>query len=164
MPNWVFTSMTVKGDAKKVAEFREKARQPYKTQHNSPFTNEREERVKEGPLLLWNFIEPEDKEAYHSDDETDGWYAWNNRNWGTKWDVSAELEQDEPELLEYRFDTAWAPAEGAFVAMVKQHPDLHFYFFCEEEQGWGVEYESSDGELVTVQEWDIPEHEEREET
>jgi hypothetical protein len=41
--------------------------------------------------------------------------------------------------------------------MVEQHPKLSFTFHCEEEQGWGVEYEGTDGELTVTKEWDIPE-------
>jgi hypothetical protein len=40
--------------------------------------------------------------------------------------------------------------------MVEQHQKLHFNFECEEEQGWGVEYESFNGNLSLVKEWDIP--------
>jgi len=45
--------------------------------------------------------------------------------------------------------------------MVEQHPELKFEFRCQEEQGWGVVFESEDGELNEVESWDIPEtHEE----
>ena len=40
--------------------------------------------------------------------------------------------------------------------MVEQHPTLAFSFHCEEEQGWGVEYDSVSGELVETNSWDIP--------
>ena len=40
--------------------------------------------------------------------------------------------------------------------MVEQHPELTFYFECEEEQGWGAEYEGKEGKLSLVKEWDIP--------
>ena len=41
--------------------------------------------------------------------------------------------------------------------MVEQHPDLSFSIRCEEEQGWGVEFDGTDGELSVTKEWDIPE-------
>jgi hypothetical protein len=51
--------------------------------------------------------------------------------------------------------------------MVAQHPELDFDFSSEEEQGWGAEYTSSDGDdvdengvltksLIMTREWDIP--------
>jgi hypothetical protein len=40
--------------------------------------------------------------------------------------------------------------------MVEQFPTLNFKFYCEEEQGWGVEFVGEDGELSVSDEWDIP--------
>jgi hypothetical protein len=179
MPNWVFTTASVHGSAAKIVEFREKARQPYNTYYEDWQTKEVKEQQREGDLLFWNFVQPENKQAYFGDAHGtkpegyeswssekrlahdlkfsgQGWYDWNVTNWGTKWEVDATLEQDEPEFLEYRFDTAWSPAEEAFRAMVEQHPDLSFSFYCEEEQGWGVEYDGTDGELTVTKQWDIP--------
>jgi hypothetical protein len=93
-----------------------------------------------------------------------GWYDWNVRNWGCKWDAgSDELDTDLDEVkagketsLTYRFETPWSPAEGAYRAMVEQHPELSFEFHCEEEQGWGVVFEGEAGVLSISKEWDIP--------
>jgi hypothetical protein len=41
-------------------------------------------------------------------------------------------------------------------AMVEQHPELTFHFYCEEEQGWGGEFSASGGELSETRSWDIP--------
>ncbi len=99
------------------------------------------------------------------------WYDWNVREWGTKWDASSvELETDLSALddgpnrsILYRFETAWSIPEPIFRAMVEQHPELDFDFYSEEEQGWGAQFTSSDGEeegekrsLVLTKEWDIP--------
>ncbi len=99
-------------------------------------------------------------------------YNWNVREWGTKWDAcSAELSTDLSTLedsspnnsIQYRFETAWSIPVPVFQAMVKQHPELEFDFYSEEEQGWGAEFTSSDGEeqgeersLIVTKEWDIP--------
>lgn len=131
-------------------------------------------------LSFWNFKRPKDTATYFSTDSvkpegyedmtfdermahslsysSDGWYDWNVREWGTKWDATdVELEQYlKNKTIVYRFTTAWSPPEGAFQAMIEQHPRLHFKFECEEEQGWGVEYESFNGNLSVVKEWDIP--------
>lgn len=147
-------------------------------------------------LSFWNFIAPTEEELPYyfghktkAEDEPDpdatseermakalsfsgsGWYDWNVRNWGVKWDAgNAELNTDLSELdgklqnsLSYTFDTAWGIPEGVFRAMVQQHPELDFDFYSEEEQGWGAEFTSSDGEkdgeersLILTREWDIP--------
>jgi hypothetical protein len=147
------------------------------------------------PLSFWNFIEPESKDAYFADAHGkkpegyeawsmedkmaydlkftgDGWYDWNVRNWGTKWDASdAEItdgtDDEKTACLSYTFQTAWSIPEPVFTAMVRQHPELTFDFECEEEQGWGAEFTSSDGDdvdengvltksLIMTREWDIP--------
>lgn len=141
----------------------------------------------ESVLSFWNFVKPTDEELPYyfghktkPEDETpegasmeerldkkltfsgSGWYDWNVRNWGTKWDAgSAELEEDLAELkdtdtLTYRYETAWGIPDGAMTAMVSQHPELTFHFECEEEQGWGAEFEGKEGELSMLKEWDIP--------
>ena len=137
-------------------------------------------------ISFWNFLAPTEEEIPYyfghktkPEDERDetlsveeqvaksmkfegsGWYDWNIRNWGCKWDAGSDtlhtdLEDGEIANLTYTFETAWSPAEGAFRAMTEQHPELTFAFENEEEQGWGVNYEGEDGELSIVREWDIP--------
>lgn len=101
-------------------------------------------------------------------------YDWNVRNWGTKWDA-CDVSADEPTIDEkaglasvsFSFNTAWGIPEPVFQAIVQQHPELDFNFESEEEQGWGAEYTSSDGDdldedgkpmksLIMTREWDIP--------
>ena len=182
MPNWVFTTMSVHGEPEQIAEFRDKAKKPYNTYYPDWQTKEIKESQMEGDLLFWNFVEPENKDAYFGDAHGtkpegyeswsmeerlahdmkfsgDGWYDWNVKNWGTKWEARGVLEQEDEDgkYLRYQFDTAWSPAEPAFRAMVEQHPNLSFSIRCEEEQGWGVEFDGTDGELSVTNEWDIPE-------
>ena len=140
-------------------------------------------------ISFWNFIAPtEEEKPYYfgnkvkPEDEPDpnatqeermakamsfsgsGWYDWNIRNWGCKWNANSdELDTDLDEVkagtetsLTYRFETAWSPAEGVFRAMTEQHPELSFEFHNEEEQGWGVVFEGENGTLIMVKEWDIP--------
>ena len=107
----------------------------------------------------YDAMSTEERMAYSMQFASDGWYDWNVRNWGTKWDThNPEIVNNDLSSgsLVYRFDTAWSPAEGAFRAMVSQHPQLLFDFYNEEEQGWGVEFRGKNGELSVVREWDIP--------
>lgn len=62
-------------------------------------------------------------------EEEENWYGWNVDNWGTKWDVYIEVENDrlqrlDDETLSLSFDTAWGPP-------------IAFYNFLFEE-GWDV--------------------------
>jgi len=179
MPNWVYNNLTITGDEKAIAEFKELAAKPYNTYYEDYKTNQQVEKPHEGAIQFWNFIQPENKQAYFgasdykpegydemSSEEklahsmkfsSDGWYDWNLRNWDTKWDAcDPSLNTDTPTELQYSFSTAWSAAEGAYRAMVEQFPTLHFEFHCEEEQGWGVEFAGENGELFVVKEWDVP--------
>ena len=62
-------------------------------------------------------------------EEEENWYGWNVDNWGTKWDASISIENDQlqrldDETLELRFETAWSPP-------------IAFYRFLSE-NGWDV--------------------------
>lgn len=185
MPNWVYTTMTVTGPKQSREAFKAKAAKPYTTRHKGVFVEGKgydSDAVNvvenESDISFWNFITPTDLDAYFGPEKKpdnydtmtfdermveamqfkgDHWYDWNVRNWGTKWDACDATCDDNEESIAYRFSTAWSPAEGAFRAMAKQHPDLEFEFHCTEEQGWGVVFEGKDGELEEVRSWDIPE-------
>ena len=182
MPNWVYTNMTVTGDKQSLDKFRDKAAKPYTTRHTGTWTNGKYDPdaisivENKSELSFWNFITPTDLDAYFGPEKKpdnyetmtlderlaesmkfagDNWYNWNIRNWGTKWDAN-DVTLDEGGTLCYQFSTAWSPAEGAFKAMVEQHPNLQFEFTNVEEQGWGVVFEGKNGELEEVRSWDIP--------
>lgn len=164
MPNWVYNYLDVAGKPEDVAKFAEKAGQPYK------ITEEWE--YDEGAFFFWNFKKPTDLKAYVAEGENgklslenrllfagDNWYDWNVRNWGTKWEAGyAEVTNSIPEegVISYRFETAWAIPEELYTEMVSQHPELEFDIYCEEEQGWGAEYEGKNGILSQTDQWDIP--------
>ena len=187
MPNWVYNNINIRGDKASLIAFRDKAGKPAPTgitEDGSLTFDENDKQV----FSFWNFKEPTDKVAYfeaahgtkpkgyeswNTDQKlaydmkfsSDGWYDWNVREWGTKWDADESNLDDNTEdltpTLYYSFNTAWSIPEGVFVSIVKQHPELDFDFSCEEEQGWGAEYESRKGEnglpeLAMTKEWDIP--------
>lgn len=147
------------------------------------------EEEQKSDLSFWNFIRPADEDLpYYFGTKTDpkpkgydkwdaekkmahnlkfsgrGWYDWNIREWGTKWDagdvdLTDSTENKSPDLY-YTFQTAWSIPEPVFRAMVEQHPELNFDFSSEEEQGWGASFESASTDegktLVLTSEWDIP--------
>lgn len=147
MPNWVYTNLTIAGTPENLAKFAEKASQPYEITAQWGRTD--------GPLLFWNFVKSDDLEWC-----AQNWRDFSDTNWGTKWDA-CDGEIDTMELkdgvLTYSFCTAWSIPEPAFIAIVKQHPELSFDFYCEEEQGWGSQLTGRAGVLTTTDDWDIPE-------
>ena len=96
------------------------------------------------------------------------WYDWNIRNWGTKWNaydasVSDNLSDESVKsyYIKYEFNTAWSPPEGIMKALAKKIYELKlnvsFYWTYEEEQGWGgVVENTSNGDVVEIDSWDIP--------
>ena len=185
MPNWVFNSLTVSGDAAELDVFKHEIAEPYTTNHydfvsdgEGGWKKEQRENVHESVLSFWNAISPDDLDAYFGEHEypkgertadeiwqdiSEGfrtgmdWYNWNVRYWGTKWDAcNAHVSEDE-DGLHYTFDTAWSIPEPAMIAMSEKYPNLHFYLRAQEEQGWGAEMDFENGSVHVMNEWDIPE-------
>lgn len=72
-----------------------------------------------------------------------GWYEWNCRNWGTKWEITdrAVLEYELPSFipseptahdnreqacleLGYRMESAWSPPVEALDSLAEQYPEI----------------------------------------
>lgn len=54
------------------------------------------------------------------------WYDWNVNNWGTKWDVDAEIDNftvSDTEII-FTFDSAWSPPTRAMVKLGELFPDI----------------------------------------
>lgn len=181
MPNWVYNTLTASGDKQEVKRFVDQAskshvRKYMKYDFDSGEMNWNEETV-ETDFSFWNFVRPEEEilEEYYGAEpaksladvlkfEGNHWYDWNVRNWGCKWDASeiyAE-EQDEETRALYEFQTPWGPPMEAFEAMAAQFPELTLELRYEEEQGWGGEAISIEGQVSMLNEWGIPDHEEEE--
>lgn len=173
MPNWVFNDLHIEGSAEDI--------QKVKAQLNAPYTrnfDDAKNATFSNPVIaFWNIVRPpEDKiaeyEGVHgfADGKKQGetpfnWYNFNNREWGTKWDIGVsdeskysdtQLVSEEATKLHYYFQTAWSPPLQAIEKLSEQHPELQITLRYEEEQGWGGEiYWDSTGSSV-VDEWDIP--------
>lgn len=54
------------------------------------------------------------------------WYNWSIANYGTKWDINAEINNQDEDSISYYFDSAWSPPT-AFVQFVSEKfPNLKF--------------------------------------
>jgi hypothetical protein len=172
MPNWVFNDLHIEGSKEAI--------QKVKAQLNAPYTrnNSEGEAHYSNPVISFlNIVRPpEDKmDEYEGmrgfkDGEKQGdsefnWYNFNNREWGTKWDVAVhdgekhsdtQLNQEDETKLHYYFQTAWSPPLPVIEALSLQHPELEITLRYEEEQGWGGEiYWDKTGSTI-VEEWDTP--------
>jgi hypothetical protein len=165
MPNWVYNYVVITGKTEELQAFLTKATEP------RPYENGLSE---DRDFSFWNFVAPpEDKlgeyfgihgwaDGKQQGDTPTNWYNWNNENWGTKWDANDQYATELDELgdgtarVSISYNTAWSIPEPVMRAMVGQHPELHFKFSCEEEQGWGADFAGEDGELEETKSWDIP--------
>jgi hypothetical protein len=173
MPNWVFNSLSIEGDEEQIKKVKAQLNAPYERRFES-----KEEVTKySNPIFsFWNIVRPpadkiEEYEGVHgyADGERQGdgefnWYNFNNREWGTKWDVAISDDNKFPEttmtdgetLVTYNFQTAWSPPVEAIEKLSEQHPELTITLDWEEEQGFGGVYVFQEGSHYVDKEWDIP--------
>lgn len=144
MPNWVYNSLVITGEADVIAKIKEQVSAPYETQHFDFVSGTSKPAKVEQPFSFWNIIKPTDIGAYH--DKADGdqsgrdhWYNWNLRNWGVKWDASDvdDSGEEDATTLVYTFSTPWGIPNEAMLALSEQYPTASLELEFEEETGWG---------------------------
>ena len=151
MPNYVYSTIIVHSD-KNIEKLKEIVKVGL-ARYYKPMPTELEETT--APIRIGDTVTQEVydelKEKYgHAD-----WYNWANANWGTKWGCSKNDLED----TTYSFTTAWSPLNVELIEMfAKDFPN--FTYEWEEEQGFGINAECEDGEIMIVDEWDIPNIEE----
>ena len=179
MPNWVYNTLTIQGPKSEIDFIKDKLNTSYTRQHDQWNTETNVYETKDitfsNPIFaFWNIIKPTDLEAYvkqpdHSlplseslKFETNDWYAWNVRNWGTKWDVAVNddekypetelvqhMSNDEDQWLVYRFNTAWSPPFPVMINLSKLVANCVITLSYEEETGWGGEAEFLRGVMTS---------------
>ena len=180
MPNWSYNSLSISGNPEEVAQVKFQVSQPFTRDYldfNDDVKNPTVRTVQyDNPVFaFWNIIRPTDMETYLGQPDlslpieeqmkfkTNDWYSWNNRHWGTKWDVAVsnedtypetEIQIDTPDHLVYSFNTAWSPPVPAVEKLSEQYPNLTFDLEYQEETGWGGEIVFKAGEVVTESDYD----------
>ena len=92
---------------------------PVRREHKNPKTGE------------VSFVTMEFPKSGKNDDR---WYDWNISNWDTKWDItgSVQIEEEDSEIVEINFSTAWSPPEAICRKLREMFPDLSFSWFYDE--------------------------------
>ena len=164
MPNWCYNHLSIEGSEESISAVKAQLNTPFEVMHDNwnPETRQMEKKMYKysNPVFaFWNIVKPTDLETYHGPQpqidlskgisfESDHWYDWNVRNWGTRWDVAnrddekyheTEITMDSKDTLGYRLNTAWSPPSEAIAKLSQQYPDLEFTLSFEEETGWGGE-------------------------
>jgi hypothetical protein len=183
MPNWVYNGLTVEGKPESVKKMMEQLNQPFVRVHDNwdikTQQMQKQQVTYPNPVFaFWNIVKPTNLEAYDGPQpktenfeqamrfESDHWYDWNVRNWGTKWDVAVSSVETNPDtymedtvngenhVVYYNFETAWSRPMGALTKLSEQYPDLLFTLSYEEESGWGGELELLRGKVISESEYD----------
>lgn len=179
MPNWVYNGLTIEGKTEQVKSLIVQMNKPFvdSIKPNGDLAFSIQQRKYINPIFSFrNIISPTDMEAYHSVPvfpeqfslafEGNDWYNFNNREWGTKWDVAVaegdeypttnmeEAENGENYVVHYNFETAWSRPVPAIEKLSSQYPNLLMTLSYEEETGWGGEMEFLRGEIISESEYD----------
>ena len=109
MPNWCYNTLKIKGDEKELLRFKKKA----KGSATDKTELSLEKLLPKPPNLPWD--------------------QWTQKNWGTKWDVHANIEEENEYELVYDFDSAWSPPLEGITTISKDFPKLIFIMTYEEE-------------------------------
>ena len=179
MPNWVFNGLTIEGNGEQVIKLIEQMNTPFvdSIMPNGDLAYSVKQRKYVNPIFSFrNIIGPTDLDAYHAQPDLSGpfmsfegndWYNFNNREWGTKWDVAVSegdnsndtymegpVDNGENKVVYYNFDTAWAPPVPAIKKLSQQYPNLLMTLSYKEEGGWGGEIEFLRGVMISQSEYD----------
>lgn len=72
---------------------------------------------------LLNYLRPEPEHLESSGWLLPTWYNWRVDNWGTKWEVHAEITGETENSLYIHFDSAWSPPIEALQHWIDQSED-----------------------------------------
>lgn len=179
MPNWVFNNLKVTGSAYDIGRLQEQLNKPVRTEFPKWSAGGLVPDTQYDPnpvFSFYNIISPDDWDAYYTEGQLEplegetsaetiyrgfatgnGWYNWNVRNWGCKWDVSdVDTNFDGLEGLFYSFSTPWAPPLPAMKKLAAQYPTLRLEFEYEEETGWGGAVHWENGVCVGATDYNEP--------
>jgi hypothetical protein len=191
MPNWVYNGLTIEGNPEQVEQLVTQMNTPFEDdiEPTGDLSFGIKKSVYSKPIFAFrNIIGPTDLIAYQEQpvrsdlpssdpnwwadltekSKTDNsWYSFNNREWGTKWDVAVSDDNEYPEtymegpvvngenkVVYYTFNTAWSPPIQAIEKLSAQYPTLLFTLSYREETDWGGEMEILRGSIISQSEYE----------
>jgi hypothetical protein len=142
MPNWVSTTLTVRGSEEEVKRFKDGIKDSKILESYVPCPTELHETVA-------GYVGDDKAEEHRKQQESNiakyghkDWYDWAYDNWGTKWgdcdtDISEPMAfSDGSWEVQARYMTAWGPADAGFLKVSAMFPTLLFTFDYDEEAGF----------------------------
>jgi hypothetical protein len=142
MPNWVSTTLTVRGSEEEIKRFKDGIKDSRILESYVPCPTELHETVA-------GSVGTDKAEEHRKQQESNiakyghkDWYDWAYDNWGTKWgdcdtDISEPMAfSDGSWEVQARYMTAWGPADAGFLKVSAMFPTLLFTFDYDEEAGF----------------------------
>ena len=140
MPNWCSNSIELKGDKYHRQEFVDK---------NKGYSMWDTAKVNDYHNLSFHASVPCLKKhltAHKKNTSNQGWYAWCNKHWGTKWEaIDSEVYHSE-DGTSYSFETAWGSPVEYVKKVSRMYPQIEFHVIWSEEGGEGGKYMYQGGE------------------
>lgn len=143
MPNWCWNKLEIIGDPGKINKlinFAQSKDSQLDFHKFLPYPKKflKIDKISSEIDVLVNLMPYPDASKYRKysrDGYTQGGYEWCINNWGTKWELNADVDIDRynANAVCYSFDTAWNPPLGVVQAMSKKFPTLLFTItYCDE--------------------------------
>ena len=142
MPNWVSTTLTVRGSEEEIKRFTNGIKDSKILESYVPCPAELHETVA-------GYVGDDKAEEHRKQQESNiakyghkDWYDWSYDNWGTKWgDCDTDISEpmvfsDGSWEVQARYMTAWGPADAGFIKVSAMFPTLLFTFDYDEEAGF----------------------------
>lgn len=154
MPNWCENTVSIFGSKEVVESVME-----FVKPNSSDISVDNDEPT----AMSLQSIFPIDPELLNSDAftaEGNGWYDWRIANWGTKWDIQANVSilseyRDDVYLVDYTFDSAWAPPTEAMIVLSKTFPEIVIHLSYDEPgMGFSGYAVINKGEMVDDRQFD----------
>ena len=142
MPNWVSTSLRVKGSETELRRFIDGIKDSQILDSYIPCPTELRDTVSGS---VGEEKADEHRQQMESNTAKYGfkdWYDWQYEIWGTKWgDCSTDIDKalklpDGSWAVKVNYQTAWGPAEAGFLKVSTMFPALLFVFDYDEEAGF----------------------------
>ena len=92
MPNWCDNSLYIEAPADEIAAIKAAILKGEQTEQG-----------------LLNYFCPEPQHEIAEDEMIPAWYSWRTNNWGTKWEVDAQITGETETSLYIHFQSAWSP-------------------------------------------------------
>lgn len=157
MPNWCYNNLHIRGNKELLDEF--KAKTIIRNEDGDKFTFNILKplpKALEGDFSPLRKLEGETEEEYKERLAenvrlygAEDWYYWHINNWGTKWDASSTIIENETDsYLQICFNTAWSPPMEWFETIIPMFAELEFEcYITEESEAYAVYLYAKNGEI-----------------